>query len=443
MITNHGCHAPRITVTIDTAGQNFYVNDYSKALVKQGFKVTILNRGGFQHPISKESHRGIVYYNKEWGKKLGPYCRIIYLEDKKKKFIPKEQLTEKNLEQEKDFLFELNRKLKIDFSKIYYINSHYWDAGVLGLKLNNEIQKVIGKKIPHFWTPHSLGILKKANYKNEPKYVIKTLKFPQRIAFEEIVIEQTDGVVANASVIRDTFPKYKTNARKYLWFPPGVDTETYYPRTLAQCKNAIQLLSKICKKTTPQIEALIKEKTVFFEISRAQESKRKDIILKAFCNIEKKYKEQALLIMAINKGNEVHDQLIEIYNKNKRENNIILIDEFIRRDIGAELYALADVFTTASQIESWGMTSHEGAASKCALISSKYVPSVYEVLKNEALIINKQEPKAYTKAMEKLIIDSTLLNKSAKHVHKLVFNEFSWDSLTKNFIKEIKKKHLI
>ena len=69
IITNHGCHAPLIEVTTDTGGQNFYVNDLAFALVKHRYKVTILNRGGYRHPITKVLHKGIVYYDGVWGEK--------------------------------------------------------------------------------------------------------------------------------------------------------------------------------------------------------------------------------------------------------------------------------------------------------------------------------------------------------------------------------------
>ncbi|MBD3164257.1 hypothetical protein GF323_03590 [Candidatus Woesearchaeota archaeon] len=54
MITNHGCHSPVIEVTTDTGGQNFYVNDLSEAFVRLGYKITILNRGGYKHPVTKK-----------------------------------------------------------------------------------------------------------------------------------------------------------------------------------------------------------------------------------------------------------------------------------------------------------------------------------------------------------------------------------------------------
>ncbi|MBD3244999.1 MAG: glycosyltransferase [Candidatus Moranbacteria bacterium] len=441
MITNHGCHSPKIKVTIDTAGQNFYVNDYSRALLKLGYKVTILNRGGYAHPVSKEKQQGIKYYNKVWGEELGKYCRVVYLEDSWKKFIAKEEIKEKNLQQELDFLFDLAEKIKLDFEKIKYINSHYWDGGILGLKLNEELQKKHNLHIPHVWTPHSLGILKQENYNNEPKEIIEKLKFPKRIAYEEQIIKESEAVVANAKIVEQYLEKYQNRPKEILWFPPGVDTELYYPRELNQCMDAITLLANIKNIDIEVMKKIIEEKTVFFEISRTQESKRKKVILKAFTQI--KSKDKAILIMALNKGSEVYENLMKIYNKNKEKNNLILIDSFIERNQGAQLYALSDVFATASHVESWGMTSHEAAASKCTVISSKYVPSVTEVLKEHAIIIEQEDPKKYAQAMEKLIENRELREEMAFNAFELVANHYSWKALGENFLKDLAKKNII
>ena len=440
MITNHGCHAPKITVTIDTAGQNFYVNDYAKALILLGYKVTILNRGGYTHPISKEEHKGIKYYEAEWGEEIGEFCRVIYLEDSIPEFIPKEKLDNENFIKEKEHFMQIASEINIDLNNIYYMNSHYWDAGILGIMINEELEKQGHKKLPHVWTPHSIGILKQKNYKDEPEEIVKKLKFPTRIAFEEKVIKEVDGVARTAEIMTDILKEYDSEVENNLWFPPGVDTTLYHPREKDECTNAIKVLSEETDKSEAEILKMIKEKTVIYEISRTQESKRKDTILDAFTNIENP--DKAVLIMAINKGNETYDKLIEIYEKNK-DKNIILLDRFLSKTEAAELFALSDIFTTAAQMETWGMTSHEAAASECAIIASKYIPSVYEVLKDYSIIIDDDKYYSYTQAMDELILDPEKRQKMAQKSKQLVFDHYSWKALTKNFLEEMKEKNII
>ncbi|MBD3238897.1 MAG: glycosyltransferase [Candidatus Moranbacteria bacterium] len=444
MITNHGCHAPKITVTIDTAGQNFYVNDYCKTLVHLGYKVTILNRGGFCHPINKNRHTGIVYYSEEWGEEIGDFCRIIYLEDENKKFIEKEKLTQEGIKQEVDDFFKKCEIINLDLKKIYYMNSHYWDSGILGLMINKEIQKKGVKKIPHVWTAHSLGILKQKNYKDEDPEVVKKLNFEQRIAYEKKVLNEVDGVVANAKVIKEVLPEYGVDIKSEFWFPPGVDTTNYHPRNKEDCLAAIRILVEETGMNQKQIIQIIENKVVFFEISRTQESKRKDVVLQAYQQL--KNRDQAYLIMAINQGSSAYNQLIKLFKTGDNGDNqdIVLLDRFIKRNEGAELYALSDVFVTASQVESWGMTSHEAAASECAIIASQYVPSVYEVLKPEAaIIVSGDRPEDYTQAMDRLIQDKKLRIKLAGKAKTKVFDHYSWLSLSKNFLDQMKTQGVV
>ena len=152
LISNHGCHAPSINVTTDTGGQNFYVNGEAEALTKLGYKVTILNRGGYNHPVTGQPQRGIVYYNKVWPSR-GKFCRIIYLEDSSKEFVPKEELTERNMAEEAKFFFEIAEEISLKGEDLYFINSHYWDAGVLACMIKKEIEARKGISLPHIWTP--------------------------------------------------------------------------------------------------------------------------------------------------------------------------------------------------------------------------------------------------------------------------------------------------
>ena len=76
MITNHGIHQWNVMPGLpDTGGQNVFVNQFSLALAKFGYKITILNRGGYPHPVTHEWQRGVDYQDRNQ--------RIIYLEDGK------------------------------------------------------------------------------------------------------------------------------------------------------------------------------------------------------------------------------------------------------------------------------------------------------------------------------------------------------------------------
>jgi glycosyltransferase involved in cell wall biosynthesis len=437
IITNHGCHSPFIKVTTDTGGQNFYVNDFSNALIRLGYKITILNRGGYKHPETRKLHKGIVYYDNVWGKK-GIYCRLIYLEDGENKFIPKERLKKKNLEKERDFFLKIARKINLNPKKIYFISSHYWDAGILGILINEEIYKRYHKYRPHIWTPHSLGILKRANYKKASKKVIKALNFPTRTKYEEKIISTVDGVVATSGKIDSTLAKYKSKVKNHFWCPPGIDTGIFKPRTLDQCKEGINALKENLKLNKKEVLDLIKTKIVFLEVSRTAVSKQKDIVLKAFSRINN-YNNAVLIMLAYN-GTPVHEHLMDVHNNLKNKDNIILFDRYLSKEEITQIFSFANAYITASLMEGWGMAAQEAAASHCAIISSKFVPFATEVLKDNALIVNKNYPRLYAEKMDILIQEPHLREKLARKVYKITSKHYSWIALSNKLISKMKKR---
>lgn len=85
MITNHGIHQWQVTPGLpDTGGQNVFVNQFTEALAKLGFRITIVNRGGYPHPVTGEPQRGFRYQDE--------HQRILYLEDGVNEFVRKEDM---------------------------------------------------------------------------------------------------------------------------------------------------------------------------------------------------------------------------------------------------------------------------------------------------------------------------------------------------------------
>ena len=111
-----------------------------------------------------------------------------------------------------------------------------------------------------------------------------------------------------------------------------------------------------------------------------------------------------------------------------------MIDDMLDRDIIAQIFSLADVYVTASRVEGWGMSVQQAAASKCAVVSSDYVPFVTEVLKDSSKIIHTHDASDYTKAMQKMAYPKTL-QKHKKEAYKRVKNAYTWLSLTKTMME--------
>ena len=437
VITNHGCHAPVITLTTDTGGQNFYVNDLCRSLLKLGYKVTILNRGGYRHPATGLLQKGVVYYDRVWGDE-GLYCRILYLEDGTSEFIEKEKLTHDHLHRETDFFFNAAARLKIDLSDIYLILSHYWDGGMLGLFINEGLRKKTYSSSPHIWTPHSLGRLKRKNYKNASRHIVKALNFPFRIRNEERIIALADGVVSTSDEIRSVLAEYKSSPRNYFYFPPGIDMDLFKPRKLKDCSKALTVLENVLGLDESEVIRFLDRHVLFVESGRTAKPKQKDVLLRSFAQM--KNHKNASLIMTIDKNTRMYKGIYSLYKTLNTENNIYLIDRYLSDEELSELYSLADVYVTCSVMEGWGMAVQEAAASKCALVSSKFIPFVNELIKQDALIAQKHTPSAYAEKMDTLVNDPDLRDKMAFRSYKTVIKNCSWRALTRNLIADIKKR---
>jgi glycosyltransferase involved in cell wall biosynthesis len=437
MITNHGCHSPVIELTTDTGGQNFYVNALSEAFVRQGYKVTILNRGGYKHPVTKQMQRGIVYYDDIWPS-YGKFCRLIYLEDSQKRFITKERLTLKNLEEEAAFFFRTCRKIGASLKDIYLISSHYWDAGILGMLINKGLKK---RKVAHVWTTHSLGRFKKDKFKNAPEPVLKKLHFQERFAFEEDVLSTVDGVIATSNKMRDYLSRYRAQIKNHFWLPPGIDVREIRPRTMKECGAALGVLEEYTKMSRKDVRNMLSQNVVFLEISRTAKAKQKDMVMKAFARMANK--DKALLIMNIDPSTDIYKEVMEAYRKTKKKDRIILIDRFLERDEAVQLFSLANVFITPSLSDPWGMSAQEAAASRCAVISSKHVAFAVEILKDNCLQVHKHYSRLYAEKMDILINEPHLRQRLASNAYKLVAKHYSWTALAEQLIVDMKKRKLV
>jgi glycosyltransferase involved in cell wall biosynthesis len=132
-ITNHGYGGVVVPTggAPDTGGQNVYVNAVVKAMVELGYHVTVFARGGFPFFESERIREGIEPY--------GEHARYVYVPGGGDEFIRKEDIAVA-LDEEVDwlaaFIGDEAEQLGCQPWEVYEIvNTHYWDAGVMGMNL--------------------------------------------------------------------------------------------------------------------------------------------------------------------------------------------------------------------------------------------------------------------------------------------------------------------
>lgn len=431
-ITNHGIHQWEIIPGLtDTGGQNVFVNQFSDSLADQGFKVTIINRGGYLHPISGEMRRGLHYKN--------AHERIFYLEDGVEQFVRKEDMEERI----HDLGLALEKFQKLDGSKVDLIISHYWDAAELGFAFNKK-QPVA---IPHIWVPHSLGLYKKRNVSAD-KW--EDLRVDERIGIEKQIVQQVDGIGATSGMIRDMVRDEYGYHGKVFWLPPCIDTERFFPRQV----NAKDPIWEYLGNTVGLSAEQVRYRKIITEVSRTVPNKRKDVLIKAYQQVKNSHPE-TLLVISIDENEAVLAR--ELHN---------LIDDL---DLHGEvipvgsiwqllptLYAVTDIFCTPSVVEGFGMTPQEAAATKVAVVSSDGVPYATEYLLGDpihelslpkfperkiqigqgAIVVPKDDIEGFAFALGMLLADDELRTKIGVGGYQITIPEFTWEFVTRKFLKE-------
>lgn len=141
LITNHGYGGSEIPYggAPDTGGQNVYVNTLASKLDRLGYKVTIFARGGFPQFESEEMRRGVEF--------MTPHIRYVYIPGGGETFIRKEDISIA-LDEQLNWLFafcqaEAEAAGCQPWELYEFINTHYWDAGVLAVGLIERWRNVI------------------------------------------------------------------------------------------------------------------------------------------------------------------------------------------------------------------------------------------------------------------------------------------------------------
>lgn len=431
MLTIHGVHEWQVVPgLLDTGGQNVFVNQFSSALCKNGFRLTIVNRGGYRHPKTDLSQAGLCY--------LDENQRILYLDDGLPEIIRKEDMGDRF----SYLLDSLTLFLEKDSSPVELVISHYWDGGKLGTLLleNNKL------KTKHVWVPHSLGILKQRNLSPD---ACNDLRIQERIAFEREVFRNIDFLASTSSKIKISAENDYGYSGENLWLPPCVDTERYYPRSVPDSDDIWKMLGTASGTSADEIRG----KNIITEISRTDETKQKDILIKAFALVHKNHPD-SFLVMSIDKSNRLlADELLALIETEDLEGSVAPVGS-IWEELPT-LYAITDIYCTPSIMEGFGMSVEEAAATQVPVVSSNLVPFAVEYLTGEdatriklgsgteiikgfgALIISPGDVEGFANAIDFLLSDEPLRKKMGVSAFKATIPYFTWAHIVNDFLKGV------
>ncbi len=431
MITNHGVHEWNVVPGMpDTGGQNVFVNQFTESLIAQGYRVTIVNRGGYSHPVTGLPQTGVHYHP-------SGHARIMYLEDGTPEFVRKEDMAD----QIPLLVADLEARLAADRDDVDLIISHYWDAGMLGAALNERA----ARKVPHVWVPHSLGALKKQNM--DPS-TWENLRIDERIEHERDLLGSLDGAVATSSSIRDTFVNAYGYTPQYF-LPPCVDESRYRPHGDQECAAIWDFLAARSQHTAGEL----RQRRIVTEISRTDATKRKDVLIRAFARACERIPGLALVIALDETAGAVYDEAIALIRELDLEKDVIPLGS-VWEQLPC-LYAITSLYCTPSVMEGFGMSAQEAAATAKPVVSSDLVPFVVEYLVgNEpervqysngadprellvgegGVVVPADDVAGFATALEMLLTDDKRRNAMGQRALDITVPYFTWERRTQDLL---------
>ena len=210
-------------------------------------------------------------------------------------------------------------------------------------------------KIPAIHTYHTM-------YEDYLHYVLNGhLLRPYHVKqFTNVYLKNMDGVIAPSKRVEALLKRYKVNIPMRV-IPTGVDVNS---------------LNKAANNDMRQELGIPADAPVLLTLSRVAEEKKIDRILNAMPEVIDEFPETRLVIAGDGPDMEVLQEQVE---RLTLEDNVIFTGDVPHDDVGS-YYKMADLFVSASDTETQGLTYIEALASgtKCVVYDTDYTEHVFD-----------------------------------------------------------------
>ncbi|MHC0052175.1 glycosyltransferase [Actibacterium sp. D379-3] len=310
----------------DTGGQVVFVLELAKRFARLGYQVDVMTRQFEDQPAED-----IVNDN----------LRIWRIPFGGNDFIRKEDMHDWYGD------FVTNGLAAIRKRDLHYdvVNSHYWDAGICGQKIAEELQ------IPHIHTPHSLGWWKRHDMAGADAAETAGYRFEERIQKEFVLYRNCDHIIATSEQQVDLISEeYKLPRDHITMIPPGIDEQRFTPappERVAAARARLDIRS-----------------TDVFVVGRAAENKGYDLIIRALPAL-KVLQPDARLVLAAGANSESDLMLLQQWKAVAAKAGVadaISWRGYVADEDLADHYRAPGVFALPSRYEPFGMTAVEAMA---------------------------------------------------------------------------------
>jgi D-inositol-3-phosphate glycosyltransferase len=376
---------------VDSGGQNVYVAELPKQLVKLGYNVDVYTR--------KESYEINEVIN--WL----PGIRVIHVKAGPEKVVPKEKLLYL-MEEFANNMIAFIRREEVVYELVH---ANFFMSALVASK----VKKVF--HIPYVVTFHALGLVRKIHQKEMDQFP------PERVEIERRTFRNADHIIAECPQDReDMIRLYNAPPEKISIVPCGFSAKEFYP---------------IDKKRARRILQFNENDKIILQLGRMVPRKGVDNVIRAIGAVKKAKSPLRLVIV----GGE-HDkpdpglspELSRLQKIAKEEgvHSSVVFTGRKQRDALKFYYAAADIFITTPWYEPFGITPLESMACGTPVIGSKVGGIKFTVEEGKTgLLVPPHNPSALAESIESLITDEKLLASMHHNAIKRVNKYFTWKSV--------------
>ena len=324
------------------------------------------------------------------------------------------------------------------------IHGHYADAGYVG----GQISRLLG--VPFLFTGHSLGRVKLLRLQEngmKKADIEERYNITRRIDAEEFALDSAFRVIASTrQEVEEQYQLYEHyDPKRMLVIPPGIDLDIFFPPRRSISRAPIR----------QEIRRFLKnpDKPLIFAMSRADERKNIETLIKAFGENEYLRAHANLLIIA---GNRDDIQQKDPGTRRVLSNILYLIDKYDLYGKASypkkhdpsdvpEIYRIVaksrGLFVNPALTEPFGLTLLEAAASGLPLVATEDGGPT-EIIRHcqNGELVNPQDVTAMGNVIEKIIKDKEKWAAFSRNGIRNVQRYYSWRSHVKSYLKNIKKE---
>lgn len=404
MISTHGYVAAHPELgKPDTGGQVVFVLKLSECLARMGYRIDILTRQFEDQPALEHLNENVRVLRFPCG---GP------------RFLPKETLCDAIPE----WVDHARKFIQTRRLRYLFINSHYWDAGIAGQALSEQLS------IPHLHTPHSIGSWKRDNMDGDPDDLERKYNFVRRIAEERRIYHSCDLVLATTDEQRDVLEstQYGVDDSRIRVIPPGYDDMQFFPVSVPTREGLKQDLNA--------------EGPVILALGRMAHNKGYDLLLRAMSVVASRIPEARLLLAVgstdpspreIEQVSELRDTAAELGIADR-----VMFRDYIPDNLLADHYRAADVFALSSRYEPFGMTAVEAMACGTPTVMTTH-GGLWKMVTwgREALFADPFDPDAFGHAMISILKYPEVAARIAARGAEAARALFTWSGVAQQLLQ--------